>query len=129
MDNSTEQTTNYHSINTDVDGSDITDIINITENALNEIIRIKNDNNIPNEYKLRIGTRSGGCHGLNYIIGFDPDVYENDRVFCINNQDIVIDNKSIFYLMGISLDFKDTPESKGFFFNNPNNVNTCGCHS
>jgi iron-sulfur cluster assembly protein len=39
----------------------------------------------------------------------------------------VIDPKSVIYLKGIVLEFKDGLSGKGFSFDNPNAKNTCGC--
>ncbi|RMD49011.1 MAG: iron-sulfur cluster assembly accessory protein, partial [Ignavibacteria bacterium] len=38
-----------------------------------------------------------------------------------------VDGKSLFYLSGTELDFSDGLNGKGFVFNNPNAVKTCGC--
>jgi iron-sulfur cluster assembly protein len=51
----------------------------------------------------------------------------NDREYLIGNLRIVIDRRSLFYLMGVTLDFLETPQGKGFVFSNPNNLPTCGC--
>ena len=40
---------------------------------------------------------------------------------------IVVDKKSLFYLLGTELDFSDGLNGKGFQFNNPNANRTCGC--
>ena len=40
---------------------------------------------------------------------------------------IVVDKKSLFYLLGTELDFSDGLNGKGFQFNNANANRTCGC--
>lgn len=114
-------------ISTQVEGSKADDNIQITKTALNEIFKVREDSNVPEHFFLRIATRGGGCSGMNYVMGFDSEKYDNDRVLKAENIDIIIDNKSIFYLMGIILDYTDSPEGKGFVFKNPNNFRTCGC--
>ena len=56
----------------------------------------------------------------------------NAVVVIIANNEIVfikifIDPKSSIYLKGVTLDFKDGLNGKGFVFVNPNATNTCGC--
>ena len=114
-------------ISTEVEGSRGDDHIQITRKAIEEIIKVRQESNVPEDYVLRIATRGGGCSGMNYVMGFDSENYENDRVLKASDIDIIVDNKSLFYLMGITLDYTDSPEGKGFVFKNPNNFRTCGC--
>ncbi len=117
----------FERIHTGVDGSGDADDFMVTHFAIDTVLAIKAENNVPEDYKLRIGTRGGGCSGMNYTIGFDPEVNEFDSVYSVKELDLVIDNKSIFYLMGVTLDYVDGPDGSGFVFNNPFHEKTCGC--
>jgi len=101
--------------------------IDITDKAIKQVARIKEENNIPQDYGLRIGVKGGGCSGLTYQLGFDAQEKEGDTVFEKNGVKLFIDGKSLFYLTGTVLDFSDGLNGKGFLFNNPNAVKTCGC--
>jgi iron-sulfur cluster assembly protein len=114
-------------IHTGVTGTEDQDAILVTRRALDKISSIKNENNVPEEYSLRLGTQSGGCSGMNYILGFDSEVNANDKLIELSSLNMIIDNKSLFYLMGVTLDYVDDVHGSGFVFNNPNNVKTCGC--
>jgi iron-sulfur cluster assembly protein len=114
-------------IHTGVIGTEEQDALSVTRRALDKIDAIKSENNVPAEYSLRLGTQSGGCSGMNYILGFDSEVNDNDKLIELHNLNLVIDNKSIFYLMGVTLDYVDDVHGSGFVFNNPNNAKTCGC--
>ncbi len=114
-------------ISTGIKGAEDKDSIFISKNAIDQVVKIKTENNVPEEYLLRLGTRSGGCSGMNYIIGFDSEVNDFDKVIPMQNFNLVVDNKSLFYLMGVTLDFVDDVHGSGFVFNNPNNIKTCGC--
>ncbi|MDT3741138.1 MAG: iron-sulfur cluster assembly accessory protein [Candidatus Kapabacteria bacterium] len=114
-------------IQSGVTGTEEQDAILITRTALDKINSIKSENSVPEDYLLRLGTQSGGCSGMNYILGFDSEVNDNDKLIKLNNLNLVIDNKSLFYLMGVTLDFVDDVHGSGFVFNNPNNAKTCGC--
>ena len=101
--------------------------IKVTEKALNEIERIKNSNNIPENYGLRIGVKGGGCSGMTYSLGFDENANEGDTVIDYDSLKLFVDGKSLFYLTGTELDFTNGLNGKGFVFNNPNASRTCGC--
>ena len=101
--------------------------IKITERAAKEITKIKNENNIPGSYGLRVGVKGGGCSGLTYTLGFDMDAKEGDSVIEQSGIKLFVDGKSLFYLTGTELDFTDGLNGRGFVFNNPNATKTCGC--
>jgi iron-sulfur cluster assembly protein len=114
-------------IPTGIMGAEVQDDFIMTDKAVETVGQIKEQNEIPEEYNLRIGTRSGGCSGMNYNLVFDSEINEDDRVIEVNGTKLVIDNKSLFYIQGVTLDFVDGPSGSGFVFNNPNNSHTCGC--
>jgi len=101
--------------------------ITITEKAKKEIFRIMKENNVPENYGLRVGVKGGGCSGLTYTLNFDGDKKTGDTIIEDENIKLFIDGKSLFYLMGTELDFSDGLNGKGFLFNNPNAAKTCGC--
>lgn len=117
------------SIPTGITGTDENDNITVTAKALEEIRKIRTQNSIPDGYGLRIGVKGGGCSGMSYTLGFDAQTRENDRVLDLDDVQIFIDTKSMFYLMGVTLDFSDGLMGRGFTFNNPNATKTCGCGS
>lgn len=114
-------------INTEIVGADDKDTILVTRNALDQIKNVKASNNVPEEYSLRIGAQSGGCSGFHYVIGFDSEGNDMDKLVTVDDLSILIDRKSLFYLQGVTLDYVDDANGKGFVFNNPNNEHTCGC--
>ncbi len=101
--------------------------IDITEKALKQVIRIKKENNIPEENALRIGVKGGGCSGMTYQMGFDSENKDGDTVIEKDGVKLFVDGKSLFYLAGTVLDFSDGLNGKGFVFSNPNATKTCGC--
>lgn len=117
------------SVPTGIIGAEESDNINISNKAIAEVKKIKEQNNIPAEYGLRVGVKGGGCSGMSYTLGFDAAPKERDMVLDADGVQVFIDQKSIFYLMGITLDYSDGLSGKGFTFNNPNATKTCGCGS
>ena len=78
------------------------------------------------ELGLRVGVKGGGCSGLSYFLNFDQKK-EKDSEFNFEGLKVYIDPKSFLYLNGITLDYVDSLQEKGFRFINPNASKTCGC--
>ncbi|MFM8770700.1 MAG: HesB/IscA family protein, partial [Candidatus Kapaibacterium sp.] len=102
------------SIPTGVTGTDDNDNIIVTMKALTEVKKIKEQNGIADDYGLRLGVKGGGCSGMSYTLGFDAATKETDLVLSADGVRIFIDAKSMFYLMGMTLDFSDGLMGQGF---------------
>ena len=76
---------------------------------------------------VRVGVKSGGCSGLSYDLSFDNSKSDQDRLFEDNRVKILVDKKSLLYLLGTTLEYSGGLNGKGFIFNNPNAERTCGC--
>ncbi|MEW5798047.1 MAG: iron-sulfur cluster insertion protein ErpA [Bacteroidota bacterium] len=105
------------------------DDIVLTERAAQEVFSIKEKNNIPENHSLRLGVKGGGCSGLSYVLVFDDNIKEKDIILEKHGVKIIVDQKSMFYLSGTTLDFTDGLNGRGFVFNNPQATKTCGCGS
>jgi iron-sulfur cluster assembly protein len=102
-------------------------MITVTEKAKERIAQLKQEENRPAEHNIRVSVKGGGCSGLMYDLGFDDKVNPADQVFEDKGVKILIDKKSLLYLLGTTLDFTDGLNGKGFQFINPNASRTCGC--
>ena len=76
---------------------------------------------------LRLGVLGGGCSGLSYQFKFDTKPRPKDRVFDFDGVQVFVDPKSILYLHGMTLDYKESLMQSGFVFENPNAKKSCGC--
>ncbi|MBD3583733.1 HesB/IscA family protein [Flavobacterium selenitireducens] len=76
---------------------------------------------------VRVGVKSGGCSGLEYVLKFDKELGDSDKVFEDNGVKVAVEKKSFLYLAGTTLEFSGGLNGKGFVFNNPNASRTCGC--
>ena len=102
-------------------------MINITEKAISQILELKKKESASTDSNIRVAVKGGGCSGLMYDLGFDDEVKEADEVFEDKGVKILVDKKSMLYLLGTTLDFSDGLNGKGFQFVNPNASRTCGC--
>ena len=104
--------------------------VQVTEKAIAKIRSAMVKEGIsPEQGGLRLGVQGGGCSGLTYTLGFDPEERAGDNVIEKDGVKIIIDMKSSLYLSGTEIDFTDGLTGKGFVFNNPHAVKTCGCGS
>ena len=90
--------------------------VEITNNARQEINAIKNTKGIPEDYHLRIGVRGGGCSGVDYFVGFDQEK-ETDKMYYLEGIKVLIEKKDFMHLIGVSLDFVEYENERGFEFN------------
>jgi len=102
------------------------ELVTITDKALQQIRAIRDQETPTGDQGLRLAVVGGGCSGLSYKIEFSPKK-EKDNVLDYGDIQVLIDPKSTIYLKGITLDFRDGLNGKGFVFENPNAKNTCGC--
>ncbi|MFN8332323.1 MAG: iron-sulfur cluster assembly accessory protein [Saprospiraceae bacterium] len=100
----------------------------ISESAISQLKRIREEQNIPMEFGLRVGVKGGGCSGFSYILGFDARK-EQDQVFEIDGLTILMDKAHGLYLAGMQIEWVDGLNNRGFSFINPNAKSTCGCGS
>jgi iron-sulfur cluster assembly protein len=78
---------------------------------------------------LRLGVLGGGCSGLSYQFKFAPEPRPRDHVFEFEGVKVFVDPKSMLFLDGMTLDWKDSLMQSGFVFNNPHAQKSCGCGS
>jgi iron-sulfur cluster assembly protein len=104
--------------------------ITLTERAAEEVKRIIEDQKLGEGTVLRVGVSGGGCSGFMYKLAFDKSVDQAaDSTYELHGVPVVIDKKSALYLDGTTVDFYDGLEKRGFTFENPNAVKSCGCGS
>jgi len=102
-------------------------MIAITDKAKNHVDDLRSREGYTAEYNIRVSVKGGGCSGLMYDLDFDNKIDEADQVFEDKGVKILVDKKSLLYLLGTTLDFTDGLNGKGFHFVNPNASRTCGC--
>lgn len=100
--------------------------VTLTPGAIKQLVRIKNEQTIPDDHGLRIGVKGGGCSGFSYVLGFDKK-NESDDTFEIEGLQVFMQKSHAIYLLGMEIDWVEGLNNRGFSFNNPNASSTCGC--
>jgi iron-sulfur cluster assembly accessory protein len=104
--------------------------LTLTEKAAKEVQRVMSEQKMPEATLLRVGVVGGGCSGFQYSLGFDTKADPTkDELSEQHGVKLAVDRKSELFLDGTVLDFYDGLEKRGFTFNNPNAVKSCGCGS
>ena len=76
---------------------------------------------------LRVGVKSGGCAGMEYVLEYAKNINPGDEVIEEKGVKVFIDPAAIIYLIGTEMDYKKEEFSSSFVFNNPNETERCGC--
>jgi iron-sulfur cluster assembly protein len=72
-------------------------------------------------YALRVYVAGGGCCGVNFGMALDNNFRDVDTTFEMNGVKVVVDEVSIDYLRGASIDFINDPvRGAGFAVDSPN---------
>jgi len=100
--------------------------LKLTEGAVKELKKLKEQQEIGDDFGLRVGVEGGGCAGMNYILGFDQKK-EGDSEYLIDGIRVFMNRAHGLYLAGMEIDFQNGLNARGFTFNNPNATSTCGC--
>jgi len=106
-----------------------TPAIDLTPKAVEMVKKTRAKEGLGNAYGLRVTIVGGGCSGFQYSLGFDSERHEADTVVAFDGVDVLIDEVSLPYVAGTTLDFVEGLHGAGFKFNNPRAARTCGCGS
>ena len=102
-------------------------IFTMTTRAKTQLTRFMEEEKCSEDHFLRVSVKGGGCSGLTYDLDFDNTILDWDEISEDQGMKLVIDKRSLLYLLGTELDFTEGLNGKGFQFTNPNASRTCGC--
>jgi len=105
-----------------------TDQITLTDAAADAVRELLAKRNLEG-YALRVFVSGGGCSGFQYGMALEGNVRENDLAIDQHGVKVVVDEISINYLAGATIDYVDELMGSGFKIENPNAVSSCGCGS
>jgi iron-sulfur cluster insertion protein len=103
--------------------------VNLTPKALEMAKRMRDKEGHGRNVGLRLSVTGGGCSGFQYSLSFDSKQNETDTVVTFDDLTVLVDELSLPYLAGVTLDFVEGLHGAGFKFDNPRASRTCGCGS
>jgi iron-sulfur cluster assembly accessory protein len=110
-----------------VDNAALPDV-KLTPKAIEMVRKMHTKEGLGADKGLRIAVVGGGCSGFQYQLNFDA-IKEGDRVVEFEGVKVAVDDFSLPYIAGTTLDFVEGLHGAGFRFDNPRASRTCGCGS
>lgn len=111
----------------DTAGTHETFTLSITEKAARRILDIIRDNGLPDTAGLRAGVVEGGCSGFNYDVEIVTEPANDDLVLVRHGARVFVNDFSMPYITGMTIDWVSSMLESRFVFQNPNATGTCGC--
>ena len=88
--------------------------VGLSDKAIEEVRLIMTNKKIPAGYMLRVGVKGAGC-GVGFQLGFDKKK-DSDLHYKVGDIDVLVDKKHTMYLIGLTVDFYEGSDSRGFTF-------------
>ena len=76
---------------------------------------------------IRLGVANAGCAGMSYKIDYTDGAQSGDETIEEKGVKVFIDAGAVMFLLGARMDYQEGEISSGFVFENPNQVDACGC--
>ena len=102
--------------------------VKLTPTAIEMVRKMRAKEGLGAEHGMRIGVVGGGCSGFQYSLNFDTQK-EGDRMTDFGGVLVLVDEISLPYIAGTTLDYVEGLHGAGFRFDNPRASRTCGCGS
>ena len=107
-----------------------TEIINLTAPAAKAVQGLLEKRELSSEeYALRVFISGGGCAGFQYGMALENQIRDTDFTVTAFGVQVVVDEVSLDYLRGATVDYVEDIMGSGFKIDNPNAVAACGCGS
>jgi iron-sulfur cluster assembly protein len=100
--------------------------VTLTQPAANAVRELMIQKNLQG-YALRLFISGGGCSGFQYGLALDNRTRTDDTIVETDGVRLVIDEISIKYVQGSTVDYVDDMTNSGFKINNPNAMPSCNC--
>jgi iron-sulfur cluster assembly accessory protein len=102
--------------------------VKLTPTALAAVRKMHAKDGLTADQGLRIAVVGGGCSGFQYALSFDVKK-DGDIVTAFDGVNVFVDEISLPYIAGTTLDYVEGLHNAGFRFDNPRASRTCGCGS
>ena len=101
-------------------------LLSLTPSAIKQLKSILEDSPETNK-AVKLGVKNGGCAGMAYTMDYIDEVRDTDECIEVDGIKLIIDPKAILFLLGTEMDYQESTLNSGFIFNNPNQIDECGC--
>ena len=101
------------------------DTIELTTRAAERIGEILSGE--PHGSMLRISVNGGGCSGFQYGFDIDAERHADDLLVERDGAAVLVDETSLEFLKGSTVDFVDDLIGQSFKIENPQATSSCGC--
>ncbi len=105
-----------------------TAMLEVTDTAAEKIKEFLEGEEKAEGHGLRVRIKAGGCSGFEYVLELDK-VRDSDNKFGPDQGCVIIDEISMPYLSGSTIDYVESINGAGFDIRNPNAKGGCGCGS
>ena len=102
--------------------------VKLTPKAITAVRKMIEKEGLGADQGLRISVVGGGCSGFQYSLGFD-ERKDGDTLTVLEGVNVFVDEISLPYIAGTTLDYVEGLHNAGFRFDNPRASRTCGCGS
>ena len=106
-----------------------TQTIQLTPTAAEIVRGLRQQQNLNESFALRIYISGQTCSGFQYGMALDNNPRPTDSIFETEGLRLLVDETSIQYMAGATIDFIDDQRGKGFLVDNPNAVPACSCEN
>ena len=104
--------------------------IKLTDVAVDNILNLQKEYDAVGK-GLRFGLSKVGCSGYKYIIEFESSNQLDDIIYDVGDENykinIYVSTKHIEQLKNSTIDWKDSMMESGFYIDNPQAKQPCGC--
>ncbi len=107
-----------------MDASEHSPVI-VTDRAFRRIADVLSQE--PEGTMLRVAVNGGGCSGFQYVFEMDRSRNGDDIMLAQDGAAVLIDEASLQFLGGSTIDFVDDLIGQSFKISNPNASSSCGC--
>jgi iron-sulfur cluster assembly protein len=84
----------------------------------------------PRPEAVMVSVKTKGCSGMSYDLQFLDKLSDKPKFadeVTEHGVTVVVDPKAALFIIGSTMDYKETMERSGFDFINPNEAGRCGC--
>ncbi len=106
-----------------------TQTVLLTPAAVEVVRGLLKDRNLDETFGLRVYIAGRTCSGMQYGMALDNETRETDTVCESDGLKVFVDDQSIQYMTGATVDYIDDERGKGFLVDNPNQAPACSCDS